>query len=121
MPTVTDPEHDDRLEDDPADEELAVRTIELDDDDGGTVVIAQQNMGGRRQAGGGEYKNIDHAPTVREAAEQQDLVDAATNEPDAVDDADPSDPVLDAVDEPNRERSGNTTGWRTGGEEDTPA
>ncbi len=66
-------------EDDPADEELAVRTVELDTDDSGTVVIAQQNMAGRRQAGGGEYKNVGRAPSVDEASAEQDRVDAATD------------------------------------------
>ena len=63
---------------DPADEELAVRTIELDDDDGDTVVIAQQNQAGRRQAGHGEWKNVDHAPSVDEAAAEQAAVDRST-------------------------------------------
>ena len=98
---------------DPAGEELAVRTIELDAEDGGTVVIAQQNQAGRRQSGGGEYKNVDHAPSVEEAAAEQELVDASTDAPHAVDDHDPDDPALDAVDEPNRERSTDTTAWQT--------
>lgn len=63
---------------DPADEELAVRTIELDDDDGDTVVIAQQNQAGRRQAGHGEWKNVDHASSVDEAAAEQAAVDRST-------------------------------------------
>jgi hypothetical protein len=111
---------DEGLADDPVDEELAVRTIELDDDEGDKVVIAQQNMAGRRQSGGGEYKNVAHAPTVGEAAAEQDLVDASTREPSGVDARDPEDPALDAVDEANRERPGETSAWSTAGDE-TPA
>jgi hypothetical protein len=68
------------LADDPSDEPLAVRSIELDTDDGETVVIAQQNQGGRRQAGGGECKATDHAPSVEEAASDQRRVDESTDE-----------------------------------------
>ncbi|MFN8023501.1 MAG: hypothetical protein U0Q03_18375 [Acidimicrobiales bacterium] len=68
------------LADDPADEPLAVRSVELDTDDGGTVVIAQQNQGGRRQAGGGEWKDTDHAPSAEEAADEQREVDESTTE-----------------------------------------
>ncbi|MEZ5249388.1 MAG: hypothetical protein R2713_09325 [Ilumatobacteraceae bacterium] len=65
---------------DPADEERAVRTIELEDDDGDPVVIAQQNQAGRRQAGHGEWKNVDHAPSVDDAAAEQAAVDRSATD-----------------------------------------
>ena len=59
-----------------AEDEKAVRSVELDTEDGGTVVIEQQNMGGAQQVGGGEYKNVGSGRTVEEAAAEQERLES---------------------------------------------